>query len=153
MCSPVICRRYPGPRYPLSMGARFDQSDAVHPRFAKLGLTFDDVLLVPGESEVLPHEVDTSSVLTPGIRLALPIVSAAMDTVTEARLALALARLGGTGIVHRNLSIEDQPVEVDRVKRSQSGMIAYPVPLAHPAHPYSPPTILPQHKLSALPTT
>src|SRR3546814_14997616 len=126
MCSPVICRRYPGPRYPLSMGARFDQSDAVHPRFAKLGLTFDDVLLVPGESEVLPHEVDTSSVLTPGIRLALPIVSAAMDTVTEARLAIALARLGGIGIVHRNLSIEDQAVEVDRVKRSQSGMIEDP---------------------------
>src|SRR3546814_19045676 len=127
MCSPVICRRYPGPRYPLSMGARFDQSDAVHPRFAKLGLTFDDVLLVPGESEVLPHEVDTSSVLTPGIRLALPIVSAAMDPVTAARLAIALARLGGLGIVHRNLSLDDQAVKVDRVNRSHAGRTEDPV--------------------------
>src|SRR3546814_13579476 len=113
MCSPVICRRYPGPRYPLSMGARFDQSDAVHPRFAKLGLTFDDVLLVPGESEVLPHEVDTSSVLTPGIRLALPIVSAAMDTVTEARPAIPLAPLGGICIGHRHLPIEDSTAQPD----------------------------------------
>ncbi|MFP5576685.1 MAG: IMP dehydrogenase [Acidimicrobiia bacterium] len=135
------------------MGARFDQSDAVHPRFAKLGLTFDDVLLVPGESEVLPHEVGTSSVLTPGIRLALPIVSAAMDTVTEARLAIALARLGGIGIVHRNLSIEDQAVEVDRVKRSQSGMIEDPVTLGADAHVYDALDLMAKYKVSGVPIT
>lgn len=99
------------------------------PKFAKQGLTFDDVLLVPAESTVIPDEVDTRTRLTPNIELAIPIVSAAMDTVTEARLAIALARLGGLGIVHRNLSIDDQVVEVDRVKRSQSGMIADPVTL------------------------
>jgi IMP dehydrogenase len=135
------------------MGERFDQSDAVHARFAKLGLTYDDVLLVPGESEVLPHEVDTSSVLTPGIRLALPIVSAAMDTVTEARLAIALARLGGIGIVHRNLSIEDQAVEVDRVKRSQSGMIEDPVTLGADAHVYDALDLMAKYKVSGVPIT
>ena len=88
------------------------------PKFAKEGLTFDDVLLVPGESSVLPAEVSTRTRLTPGIELAIPIVSAAMDTVTEARLAIALAREGGIGIVHRNLSIEEQVAEVDKVKRS-----------------------------------
>ena len=98
-------------------------------KFAKEGLTFDDVLLIPGESTVLPANVSTTTRLTPRIELAIPIVSAAMDTVTEARLAIALARAGGIGIVHRNLSIADQVAEVDRVKRSQSGMIADPVTL------------------------
>ncbi len=101
-------------------------------KFAKAGLTFDDVLLLPAESSVLPSEVETSSFLTPSIQLHLPIVSAAMDTVTEARLAIAMARSGGIGIVHRNLSIDDQATEVDKVKRSQSGMIVDPVTL--PAH-------------------
>src|SRR5690606_38860280 len=99
------------------------------PKFAKEGLTFDDVLLVPAESDVLPAEVTTRTRLTPRIELAIPIVSAAMDTVTEATLAVAIARLGGLGIVHRNLPIEDQVAEVDRVKRSQSGMIVDPVTL------------------------
>jgi IMP dehydrogenase len=99
------------------------------PKFAKEGLTFDDVLLVPGESSVLPAEVSTRTRLTPGIELAIPIVSAAMDTVTEARLAIAVARAGGLGIVHRNLSADDQVAEVDKVKRSQSGMIVEPVTL------------------------
>jgi IMP dehydrogenase len=99
------------------------------PRFARLGLTFDDVLLVPAESAVLPHEVDTSTMFAPGIELAVPIVSAAMDTVTEARMAIALARLGGIGVIHRNLPPEDQAAEVDRVKRSESGMITDPVTL------------------------
>jgi IMP dehydrogenase len=98
-------------------------------KFAKEGLTFDDVLLIPAESTVLPATVSTATRLTPRIELAIPIVSAAMDTVTEARLAIALARAGGIGIVHRNLSIADQVAEVDRVKRSQSGMIADPVTL------------------------
>ena len=99
------------------------------PKFVKAGLTFDDVLLVPAESSVLPSEVDTSTFLTPSIELHLPILSAAMDTVTEARLAIAMARAGGIGIIHRNLSIEDQAAEVDKVKRSQSGMIVDPVTL------------------------
>jgi IMP dehydrogenase len=98
-------------------------------KFAKEGLTFDDVLLIPAESNVLPATVSTATRLTPRIELAIPIVSAAMDTVTEARLAIALARAGGIGIVHRNLSVADQVAEVDRVKRSQSGMIADPVTL------------------------
>jgi IMP dehydrogenase len=98
-------------------------------KFAKEGLTFDDVLLVPAESHVLPNDVSTATRLTPSIQLAIPIVSAAMDTVTESRLAIALAREGGLGVVHRNLSIPDQVAEVDKVKRSESGMIVEPVTL------------------------
>src|SRR5262245_63872097 len=98
-------------------------------KFGKEGLTFDDVLLLPAESHVLPNDVTTVARLTPSIELNIPVVSAAMDTVTEARLAIALAREGGLGIVHRNLSIEDQVAEVDKVKRSESGMIVEPVTL------------------------
>ena len=93
------------------------------------GLTFDDVLLVPASSDVLPNEVATSTRLTPDLPLSIPIVSAAMDTVTEAQLAIAIARAGGLGIVHRNLSVADQVAEVDKVKRSESGMIVDPVTL------------------------
>ena len=95
--------------------------------FAALGLTFDDVLLLPGATDVIPSEVDTSTRLSRNISVRLPLVSAAMDTVTEARMAIAMAREGGLGIVHRNLSIEDQTREVDRVKRSESGMVSDPV--------------------------
>jgi IMP dehydrogenase/GMP reductase len=98
-------------------------------KFVRQGLTFDDVLLLPAESAVLPNDVSTATRLTRAITLQLPIVSAAMDTVTEARLAIALAREGGIGIVHRNLSIEAQVAEVDKVKRSESGMIVEPVTL------------------------
>ncbi|HEY8727767.1 MAG TPA: IMP dehydrogenase [Gaiellaceae bacterium] len=98
-------------------------------KFGKEGLTFDDVLLVPAESRVLPNEVSTATHLTRGITIEIPIVSAAMDTVTEARLAIALAREGGMGIIHRNLSIDAQMAEVDKVKRSESGMIVEPVTL------------------------
>ncbi len=98
-------------------------------KFGKLGLTFDDVMLLPAESSVLPKDVDTSSFFTPDIQLNLPVVSAAMDTVTEARMAIALARLGGIGVIHRNLSVDDQASNVDRVKRSESGMITDPVTL------------------------
>lgn len=90
-------------------------------------LTFDDVLLMPAGSEVLPGETDLRTVFSRNIRLNIPLASAAMDTVTEARLAIALARLGGIGVVHRNLSIESQATEVDKVKRSESGMIVDPV--------------------------
>jgi IMP dehydrogenase len=99
-------------------------------KFGKEGLTFDDVLLVPAESHVLPNDVSTVTRLTPLITVNIPLISAAMDTVTEARLAIALARAGGMGIVHRNLSIADQVAEVDKVKRSESGMIVEPVTLA-----------------------
>src|SRR5438034_1028282 len=98
-------------------------------KFAKEGLTFDDVLLVPAESRVLPNDVSTATQLTRDIRIEIPIVSAAMDTVTEARLAIALAREGGIGIIHRNLPIEAQVAEGDKVKRSESGMIVEPVTL------------------------
>ena len=98
-------------------------------KFGREGLTFDDVLLVPAESSVLPNDVRTATRLTRTIALEIPIVSAAMDTVTEARLAIALAREGGIGILHRNLSIADQVAEVDKVKRSESGMIVEPVTL------------------------
>ena len=102
---------------------------AFEQKFGKEGLTFDDVLLVPAESHVLPNDVSTVTRLTPAISLNIPLISAAMDTVTEARLAIALARAGGMGIVHRNLSIADQVAEVDKVKRSESGMIVEPVTL------------------------
>src|SRR5688572_29936986 len=98
-------------------------------KFAKEGLTFDDVLLIPAESSVVPAEVSTRTRLTPTIELAIPVISAAMDTVTEARLAIAMARAGGIGIIHRNLPIDLQVGEVDKVKRSQSGMIVEPVTL------------------------
>src|SRR4051794_32116959 len=98
-------------------------------KFAKEGLTFDDVLLVPAESSVLPNDVSTATRLTRTIALEIPVVSAAMDTVTEGRMAIALAREGGIGVVHRNLSIADQVAEVDKVKRSESGMIVEPLTL------------------------
>lgn len=98
-------------------------------KFAPEGLTFDDVLLVPAASSVLPKDVDLRTRLTREIELAIPIISSPMDTVTEARLAIALAREGGIGVVHRNLSIAAQVDEVDKVKRSESGMIVEPVTL------------------------
>ena len=105
-------------------------------RFAREGLTFDDVLLVPQHSEVLPNDVSVATRLTRSLALQIPLVSAAMDTVTESRLAIALAREGGIGILHRNLSIEAQVAEVDRVKRSESGLITEPVTL-RPDEPVS----------------
>ncbi|HET9110348.1 MAG TPA: IMP dehydrogenase [Ktedonobacterales bacterium] len=104
-------------------------TDAWQWKFGKEGLTFDDVLLLPAESFVLPGDVSTATRLTAEIALNIPILSAAMDTVTEARLAIALAREGGLGVIHRNLSIEDQAAEVDKVKRSESGMITDPITL------------------------
>src|SRR6478735_3410031 len=95
--------------------------------FAALGLTYDDVLLQPGETDVIPSEVDTTTRLTREISIKVPLISAAMDTVTEARMAIAMARHGGIGILHRNLSIEDQAYQVDLVKRTQTGMISNPV--------------------------
>jgi IMP dehydrogenase len=95
--------------------------------FARLGLTYDDVLLLPGATDLAPGDIDTTSRLTRTITLRAPLVSAAMDTVTEARMAIAMARQGGLGVLHRNLSIEDQAYQVDLVKRTQTGMIPNPV--------------------------
>ena len=95
--------------------------------FQKLGLAYDDVLLLPNESDVIPSEVDTSTHLTRNITMKSPVISAAMDTVTEAQMAIAMARNGGIGVLHRNLSIEDQANQVDIVKRSESGMITDPL--------------------------
>ena len=96
-------------------------------KVAMLGLTFDDVLLLPSASDVIPSEVDTSSRVTKNISLRVPLVSSAMDTVTEARMAIAMARAGGMGVLHRNLSIEDQAGQVETVKRSEAGMVTDPV--------------------------
>jgi IMP dehydrogenase len=121
------------------------------PKFAKEGLTFDDVLLLPAESHVLPNEVSTAAQLTPKIQLNIPVVSAAMDTVTEAPLAIAMARQGGIGIVHRNLSVEEQAIEVDRVKRSQSGMITDPVTLPPDAPVRAALDLMARYKISGIP--
>src|SRR5437763_2233346 len=122
-------------------------------KFAKEGLTFDDVLLVPGESRVLPNDVSTRTRLTRSIELSIPVVSAAMDTVTEARLAIALAREGGIGILHRNLSIEDQVAEIDKVKRSEAGMIVEPVTLPPTALVRDALELMAHYKVSGVPIT
>jgi len=101
--------------------------DGVPDKFGYQGLTFDDVLLVPAESDVVPSEVDTASYVTRSIRVLMPLVSSAMDTVTEARMAIAMARQGGVGVLHRNLPIEEQAAHVDLVKRSEAGMVNNPV--------------------------
>jgi IMP dehydrogenase len=104
-----------------------DPRQGLPEKFAYLGLTYDDVLLLPGESDVVPSEVDTTSKVTRNISVKMPLVSSAMDTVTEARMAIAMARQGGVGVLHRNLPIEDQAAQVDLVKRSEAGMVNNPV--------------------------
>src|SRR5262247_1442811 len=117
------------------------------------GLTFEDVLLVPAASEILPRDTDVSTQLTRGVRLNIPIVSAAMDTVTEARTAIAMAQEGGIGIVHRNLAIAEQALEVEKVKKSESGMIVDPVTV-HPDQPIAQALeIMQQYRISGLPVT
>jgi inosine-5''-monophosphate dehydrogenase len=116
-------------------------------------LTFDDVLIVPGYTEVLPNETDVCVQLTPQIRLNIPILSAAMDTVTEAQLAIALAREGGMGIIHRNMPPEAQAAEVEKVKRSQSGMIVEPISLSPHALLSEAETIMSTYHISGVPIT
>ena len=99
--------------------------------FAFVGLTYDDVLLLPGESDVVPSQVNTRTRITKRIEINVPLLSSAMDTVTEARLAIAMARQGGIGVLHRNLSLEQQATQVDLVKRSEAGMITHPVTPPH----------------------
>src|SRR5215468_2188657 len=101
--------------------------DGVPEKFATLGLTYDDVLLLPGASDMAPDAIDTASRVSKNVRVNVPLLSAAMDKVTEARMAIAMARQGGVGVLHRNLSIEDQANQVDLVKRSEAGMVTNPV--------------------------
>jgi len=122
-------------------------------KFAKEGLTFDDVLLVPAESSVLPNDVSTVTRLTRTIVLEVPVISAAMDTVTEARLAIALAREGGLGIVQRNLSIDAQVSEIDKVKRSESGMIVEPMTLPPDALVSDAVDLMERYHISGVPIT
>src|SRR6201993_683740 len=117
------------------------------------GLTFDDVLLLPGKSSVLPAEADTRTCLTRAIALNIPMVSAAMDTVTEAHLAIAMARQGGLGFVHRNMTIDRQAEEVDRVKRSESGMIVDPVTISPELSVRQALDIMTKYRVSGLPVT
>ncbi len=122
-------------------------------KFALEGLTFDDVLLVPAASSVLPDEVDTTCRFKKNIQLAIPLASAAMDTVTQARLAIAMARHGGIGVVHRNLSIDEQAEEVDKVKRSESGMIVEPFTLPPSATLADAEALMARFKISGVPIT
>ena len=142
-----------GPRTTEPYDVEIERLRALEDKFGREGLTFDDVLLVPAESHVLPNDVSTRTRLTPSIELAIPIVSAAMDTVTEARLAIALAREGGIGIVHRNLSISDQAAEVDKVKRSESGMIVEPVTLGPDARVGEALELMARYHISGVPIT
>ncbi|AVX20572.1 MULTISPECIES: IMP dehydrogenase [Carboxydocella] len=122
-------------------------------KFLKEGLTFDDVLLIPAKSEVLPRDVDTSTYLTKNIKLNIPLMSAGMDTVTEARLAIAIAREGGIGVIHKNMSIERQALEVDRVKRSEHGVITDPIYLS-PQHPIRDALeLMERYRISGVPIT
>jgi IMP dehydrogenase len=116
-------------------------------------LTFDDVLLVPRHSQVLPSAVDVSSSVTRRIRVNVPLLSAAMDTVTESRLAIAMAQQGGVGVIHKNLSIEEQASEVDRVKRSESGMIVNPITLSPTNRIYEALELMKKYRISGVPIT
>src|SRR6186713_1173121 len=116
-------------------------------------LTFDDVLLVPRHSDIVPTQVDISTRLTRNIRLAVPLLSAAMDTVTESRLAIAMAQQGGLGVIHKNLSIDEQASEVDRVKRSESGMIVDPITLSPHHKIYEALELMKKYRISGVPIT
>lgn len=125
----------------------------INSKFVKQGLTFDDVLLIPQKSEVLPRDVDTSTYLTKSIKLNIPLMSAGMDTVTEAKLAIAIAREGGVGVIHKNMSIEKQASEVDKVKRSEHGVITDPFFLS-PEHRISDALeLMSRYRISGVPIT
>src|SRR5438046_4130449 len=116
-------------------------------------LTFDDVLLVPRHSDVVPSQVDVATRLTRNIKLAVPLLSAAMDTVTESRLAIAMAQQGGLGVIHKNLSIDEQASEVDRVKRSESGMIVNPITLSPQHRIHEALELMKKYRISGVPIT
>ncbi len=116
-----------------------------------MGITFDDVLLVPQRSDVVPSEVSTHTRLTRNIKLSIPIVSAAMDTVTESALAIALAREGGIGVLHKNIPAEEQAAEVERVKRSESGVIFDPVTLTADQTVAKAKEVMDEHQIAGIP--
>ncbi|MBO6516044.1 MAG: IMP dehydrogenase, partial [Bacteroidia bacterium] len=128
-------------------------SQQTHPKISYHGLTFDDVLVLPRHSEVLPREVSTQTRLTKKININVPIVSAAMDTVTESNLAIAIAREGGIGIIHKNMSIEQQAAEVKKVKRSESGMIKDPITLQGDATLNQALAIMKENRIGGIPVT
>jgi IMP dehydrogenase len=119
----------------------------------KIGLTFDDVLLIPGRSDVLPTEVDVTTRLSRNIRLSIPVISSAMDTVTDSRMAISLAQQGGMGIIHRNMSIREQTEEVDKVKRHESGLIVDPITMRPHNKIYEALEAMEKYKISGLPIT
>src|SRR6476620_7563102 len=119
----------------------------------RTALTFDDILLVPRHSTVVPAQVDVTTRLTRNIKLNVPLLSAAMDTVTESEMAIAMAQQGGLGIIHKNLSIEDQALEVDRVKRSESGMIVNPITVAPNALIREALDLMQKYRISGVPIT
>src|SRR4051794_18299717 len=122
-------------------------------RISYLGITFDDVLLEPGYSDVLPRDVDIRSSLTRNIRLNLPILSSPMDTVTESGLAIALAQEGGLGIIHKNMPIPEQTLEVDKVKRSENGIITDPVTLGPDKPAGDAKRMMEENQISGVPIT
>ncbi|MYW02196.1 IMP dehydrogenase [Streptomyces sp. SID3343] len=128
-------------------------ADGVPEKFAMLGLTYDDVLLLPGASDVVPSEVDTSARVTRNIRVRIPLLSSAMDTVTEARMAIAMARQGGVGVLHRNLSIEDQAAQADTVKRSEAGMVLDPITIGPEATLAEVDALCARFRISGVPVT
>ncbi|MFY1677181.1 MULTISPECIES: IMP dehydrogenase [unclassified Streptomyces] len=127
--------------------------DGVPEKFATLGLTYDDVLLLPGASAVLPNAVDTSSLISRNVRVNIPLLSAAMDKVTESRMAIAMARQGGVGVLHRNLSVEDQVNQVDLVKRSESGMVTDPITVRPEATLAEADALCAKFRISGVPVT
>ncbi|WP_052848657.1 IMP dehydrogenase [Streptomyces avicenniae] len=130
-----------------------DYAGEVPEKFATLGLTFDDVLLLPGAADLAPHEIDTSTRVSRNVRVNVPLLSAAMDRVTEARMAIAMARQGGAGVLHRNLSIEEQAAQVDRVKRSESGMVTDPITIRPDATLREADELCGRYRISGVPVT
>ena len=122
-------------------------------KFLKEGLTFDDVLLVPQKSDVLPNEVELTTNLTKKIKLNIPLMTAAMDTVTESPMAIAIAREGGVGIIHKNMTIEEQASEVDKVKRSEHGVIVDPFYLSPQNTLEEADALMGRYKISGVPIT
>lgn len=122
-------------------------------KFGKEGLTYDDVLLIPSESSVLPADIDLTTNLTASIRLNIPLITAAMDTVTETRMAIAIAREGGIGVIHKNMSIGDQADQVERVKRSENGVINDPIFLSKNHYVYDALEVMSKYRISGVPIT
>ena len=137
----------------LIMKTKPSESEQASPTIITEGLTFDDVLLVPRHSRILPSQVNIATQLTRNISLASPLLSAAMDTVTESKMAIAMAQLGGLGVIHKNLELEDQASEVDRVKRSESGMIVNPITLSPEASISAALQLMKKYRISGVPIT